>query len=85
MTMIKGYVINCTSNLIICASRLAWGRKENLRQGNTASNSLKDIFAVKHMDRDMPLAMNFFVLYQSRPDWLSVQSPHQAFFRDWKK
>lgn len=69
MTMIKGYVINYTSNLIFCASRLAWGREENLRQGNTASNSLKDALAVKHMDTDMPLTVNIFVLYQSRLGW----------------
>lgn len=67
MTMIKGYVINYTSNRII--SRLAWGREENLSQGNTACSSLKDVLAVKHMDTDMPLAMNFSVSYESRPDW----------------
>lgn len=67
--MIKGYVINYTSNLIICAPRLAWGREENLRQGNTASNSLKNILAAKQMVMDMLSAMNFFGMYQNRPDW----------------
>lgn len=84
MTMIKGYVINCTSDLIICASRLAWGREKNLRQGNTASNSLKDALAVKHMDTELPLAMNFFVLYQSRPDWYLCNLYTMHFLRDWK-
>lgn len=48
--MIKGYVIDTTSNLIICASCLAWGREGNLRNKIQTAMALRDAFAVKHMD-----------------------------------
>ena len=85
--MTKGYVINVTSNLVVCTSRLAWGREENLRAGNTDSNSLKDAFAVKHTGTVLPLAINFSILlYQGRPDWyLNVKSPQHTFVRDQNK
>lgn len=57
--MIKGFVINITGNLIICASCLAWGREENPGLGNTDGDRLKGAVAVKHTDTCSPVASGY--------------------------
>lgn len=63
MTMIKGYVINITSNLIIWASCLAWGSEENVGLRNNSAAALKDTSAVKHRDTCSCIASGYELVY----------------------